>query len=193
VKFADLAFKQNAEETRKPVRTVKIEPGDFADDWRNKPKSAVVVGLRLLSSNDEDTAKEQAYKSAQELGPDADPSAITEKFESTLKSYAVALALCDPNDVKSSHPAFPMAEDNVPEALTSNCITRLFDELERTQIEHSPLFGEIDEDSVRSLVAALSIDDPFDGIPDEEARRIRRYLQFVFDEILALGPEIDPD
>lgn len=175
------------EEAAKPLRTVKIEPGDFSDTWKSKPKSAIVAGLRLLSSEDEETAKEQSIQAATEA-----PEALaSEAYNSRLKSYAVALALCDPNDVTRAHPAFPMAEDSVPEALTSRCLTRLFDELERLQVEASPIFGEATDDKIRMLIAALATDEPLAGFPPVAERRIRRYLNFVLSELIEFTEPID--
>lgn len=175
-----------------PMRVVRLEPSDVSDTWRSKTKSGIAVGLRLLSDADETSARQNAAREAAAENS-ADIEATVEQYNSALRSHAVALAICDPNDVEKSHPLFPMAEDSVPEALTSRAITRLFDELEKLQIESSPLFPGADDEEVSVLGALLCGDEPLTGLPPEIESRVRRYLGFALSELLDFQADQLPD
>lgn len=164
-----------------PRKTLRLEPSDFSDTWKRKPDKGIVVGLRLLSDADETAVRQNAARLA---AAEADTDTTVELYNSSLRSGAVALAICDPNDVERGHPVFPMAEDTVPEALTSRTITRLFDELEKLQIESSPLFLEATDEELRMLSVLLASDEPLSLLPSEAASRVRRYLAFALSELL---------
>lgn len=187
MKLADVksAFQRAGDvEAIAPRKSVKLEVADFSDTWSKKPRSAVVVGLRLLSGSDENVARETAARAALEV---SDREMQVERFNDALRSMAVALAICDPNDIEKSHPLFPMAEDSVPEALTSRATARLFEELERLHLESSPIFPEADDEEIHQLAVLLSADEPLAGLSASAAARLRKYLWFALSELIDSG------
>src|SRR5690606_14499881 len=106
----------------KPLRTFRIEPNQFADAWASKPRRSVVVGLRLLSSDEETTADVVARKKALQEYPDGGPDQDA-FYNKALMAWVVARVICDPNDASKGHPTFRAAEDTVPLALTGEAIS----------------------------------------------------------------------
>ena len=100
---------------------IVLPPHAFSDEWKDRPKSDVAVGLRRLSEQDEKVAKEQGRKIVQRDhvrdGKIVDKDEAWESYNQELIRYMMARAMCDPNDV--SKPFFEFAEDTIHVALTS--------------------------------------------------------------------------
>jgi hypothetical protein len=158
---------------------MRLEPGDFAGTWSLRPTGDVMVGLRVYSESDCRTAEAEAAKQE-----------TPEAANAVLLGIAVARALCDPNDVNSPHPTFPLAEDIVPIALTPNAIRRIFDEVERLHVEQSPAFPEATDEELMELAGALLPEQPFRGLVATDARRCRRYARFLLDAIESVKPAV---
>lgn len=193
-KYADVQAGFRGEKTGPiaPALVVNLSPNEFADEWKQKPRSDIAVGLRLLPSDEDQTAHRQAAKRAVEAHP-KDHEAQEAEYTRNLKSWAVARCLCDPNDVKKPHSFFPMAEDTVPLALTESAITRIFDEIERHHVNSSPLFPEANDDEVAALAGLLAREDPFGFLPQVQADRCRRYAHFILSEFLDFEPPAEDE
>ncbi len=185
-KFAEIAsFRREKDEPVPVARSIKLEPADFADQWLGRPRTAVVVGLRRLSSDDEGLAEKFANDRATEEYPD-DEDERAHLFNKTLKAWIVARAICDPNDARRPHPTFPCAEDLVPVALPSATITRLFDAIERFYVETSSLQEPLSDEDLAVLGNLLSLGE-LSRLPTEKQARARRLLSFVLDELAELA------
>lgn len=147
--FADVT-----REARAPARTILLEPWVFADDWDGKPDAAVCVGLRLLADGDKTRARGEAEKHADEAHPHRGPNWL-DCFNDALMRQAVALCICDPNDTRKPSALLPYAEEQVTAALTSRGARHIFDELERYEIESSPLEEPITDAEIDHLVLLL--------------------------------------
>src|SRR5688500_17759690 len=102
-------FSQVTKKTRAPGRTIILEQWVFADEWAEKPREPVCVGLRLMADGDKSKARAAAEKFADELHPKRGPNWL-DAFNDCLVRQVSALALCDPNDVTRPAALFPMAE-----------------------------------------------------------------------------------
>jgi hypothetical protein len=195
VKYAQVSgFRPEAKaDAVRPLRTVQVEPSAFADEWGRKPKSAIVVGLRLLSSNEEAIAESYAARRTDERFPGQISDESVDFYNRTITAWIVARVLCDPNDASKPHPTFPKAEDMVPEALTRAAITHLFDEFERLHIEHSQIQDEATDEDLMSLSVLLAQPNALDVMGVKQQARARRLLAFVLTELVEQLPdEFDP-
>lgn len=169
-----------AAQHRKAPKTLRIRPERFADTWDMRPKDEIVVGLRVPSDDDEQSARNVASLMAdRKVGLTGD--AAISAYNDALIAAMVSRAICDPNDVLRAHPIFPLADSTIPLALSTPTLKWLFDELERLKIQQSPLFLEITDEETHELVDALCMDDPFVGVSEMTAAHARRYLKFALD------------
>lgn len=168
------------------ARTVVLQPLDFSPTWAERPSSAVCFGIRIPCEADTDGLKAEAEKRAIEKHP-GDPMAAMYERDRLLVRWVVARAICDPNDCGSPHPLFQFADEQVPEALTKGAILRIHDDLERLIVETSPNYHEATDEQCVELGAALvdgSILAELAKTSPVKAARVRRYLRFVYDEIV---------
>ena len=169
-------YSQQSPDRPLPAGTFAIRPCDWAEKFRPRPVSDVVVGLRLPSDEDESYAQRQAAersaKNPDELGR-------------WLKICCVSRAICDPKNAAEISESFPAPDDQLAEELKTETITAMFDELERLSIASSPIRPEASDDDVLQLMGilgdgelqVLSLSSPRNG------SRIRRYLRYVLDEL----------
>jgi hypothetical protein len=176
-------FTRDSNEPIKPLRTLKIEPNQFADAWSAKPRRSVVVGLRLLSSDEETTADVVAKKKATEEYPEEGPDQ-TAFYNKTLMAWVVARVICDPNDASAGHPTFRAAEDTVPLALTGEAIAAIYDAWELLHAEVSPIIVGATNEEIASLFSISP--DTFDHLDRVRANRVRRLLQVVLEDLVSL-------
>jgi len=160
--------------------TIILHPTDFCSDWGQAPQDDICCGIRILSADSEDAAKEIARKKAIESSGDVE----TELRRQYLIQYC-ALCLCDPNDVEKHCDPFDMASDQLPVALTSNALLRIYDTAERIKIDSSPLFPEATDEEIGELAGELlagAIDDLTKTSP-AKASRARRYIRFLLEDL----------
>ncbi len=161
-------------DARPAPRTITLAPEAFAEGFRNRPSSDIVVGIRVPSERD--------YRAA---NFEADKEDDDQKANQKIFDIVVSRGLCDPNNVNAEHPSFPVAEETVPIALKPRTIQRIYDEIERLAVEQSPVYGEASDADVADLWALLAGDDPFSGMAPLEASRCRRYLKFALEHFTA--------
>jgi hypothetical protein len=166
----------------KPGKVVVLQPSAFSPSWEKVPRSAIAVGLRGVSDGDESTARAEAEKILRTEFTHEDPQNAVDCYNDLLMRQIVSRGICDVNDATKPHDLL-RTELTVRFALTSRTVRYLFEELERMQIETSPLHPEATDDDLRRLAAELSSDHPFAALLPVEQRRMRRLLQHVLSEL----------
>jgi len=181
-----------AAKKRPAPRTFDILPEYFTESWSNRPAAKFKIGLRVPGEQDyrnaaaeaeaaQYEARENALKNdrlrarAEEIGIEA--------YNSKLVLFCVARGVCNPLNVSAPHPYFELADDEIPLALKSNAIKRIFDEIERLAVDQSPIFTEASPQDLRDLSELLATDDPFEGVNRIERARCLRYLRLVLDTL----------
>lgn len=157
-------------DARPAPRTLTISPESFAESFRGRPTTDIVIGIKVPSERDYRAANFEAEK-------EPDPAKANQKIFDTV----VSRGICDPNNVNAEHPAFPVAEETLPIALKPRAIQRIYDEIERLAVEQSPLYAEATDADVADLWALLAGDAPFEGMAPIDAARCRRYLRFALE------------
>ena len=173
---------QNVPKCAAPARFT-LEVAHFADTWEGRPVAPVVIGLRVPPEGEMIGARDEAIRVARDTKGDLTDEDRDGIFNDALVSIIVARGICDPHDVKASHPFLQMAEDVVPMALKSRTIRHLWDRIDKLHVEQSPLFNEIDAVGLERLTSYLSIDDPFAGCEKAAQARARRFLQLALELI----------
>ncbi len=178
--FADVK-----QRSKTPGATKIVPLNAFADGWSGKPAEPICVGLRLLSNEDRQKARKVAEDTATELHPRGGDGWI-ECYNDAVKRQAVALALCDPNDVSKSSESFPYAEDTVTVALTISGTELLFGAVEQLEIDSSPLERAADQSTLLRLSYLL---DKLDFT--QLNGRLSRRLTVMLEEIEPLVDDSD--
>lgn len=177
---------------RPAPRTFKLQPEFFAESWGNRPKSAIEVGLRVPGEQEYRNAIVEAEKAQGEAVTKArkDPSLAARAealgvsaYNAKLVTFCVARGICNQQNVTLPHPYFELPEDEIPLALKSNAIKRIFDEIERLAVDQSPVFAEATELELFELAEILATDDPFEDVADAQKGRCLRYLKLVLDTL----------
>lgn len=180
--FADVRERADLQGARAPKHTITVQPEEFADTWEKRPRAPVVFGLRSLPAEEDTIARKQAGKAAVTAFPH-DVYAQAFEYSLVLQAWAVARSICDPNNVQRSHPSLPSAEDTIRSAMTGPCITRIFDFIEKNQIETSPCMLELTAETQLELVEKLQNPEAFAHLSDASEGRARRLAGFLLEEL----------
>lgn len=172
-------FAKLKEQPHPPGRTLILEPWVFADDWEDKPRETVCVGLRLMSEADKSKARGEAEKLADELHRERNLNWL-DAFNDCLIRQVAALGICSPNDVTKPFDLLTFAEEQVRIALTSRGAAFIFEAIQRYDIESSPLSPEITDEEIAELSGLLG-SVCSDGFTPEQRRMLGHALDIVRD------------
>lgn len=177
---------------RPAPRTFDLLPEYFAETWGNRPTAPLKIGLRVPSEQEyrnaaveAETAQGEAFATAHKdprLIDRADELGVA-AYNSKLLTFCVARGICNVQNVTLPHQYFELPEDEIPLALKSNAIRRIFDEIERLAIDQSPVFAEANEVELLELAEILATDDPFEDVSNVQRSRCLRYLKLVLDTL----------
>jgi hypothetical protein len=176
--------RHQAEAVRPAPATYVLRSCDWASSYEDRPLVDMKIGLRMLSDEELDSCRDAADKAAEaKLGAGGD--AFLKAHKKSLISTAVARALCMPEDSAKFHEAFPCPDDQLPFALREETIVSLFDIVERTQLENSPVYVPATDDEIADLMAMLGEGEleTLDVTDELKATRIRRLLAFCLAEL----------
>ena len=180
-------FAQNEKATpRRPEAFILLPPTAFSDEWKDRPTSAVAVGLRRLSEQDEKVSKEQGrkivFRDHVREGKIVDQEQAWESYNQELIRYMMARAMCDVNDV--SKPFFEFAEDVIHVALTSEGLGLVWDRWWMLKIS-GPAAPQADDDSIRRLARILAKPEYMERLGDAEkvARKLLAVVLENFGEL----------
>jgi hypothetical protein len=172
----------------KPEATVVLEPSDFGDEWQGRPKGPVALGLRRLSAAQDQGAQEMARRDLLERPEDAAPLTEDERvdlYNEFVIVRFVARALCDPNDARKPCDLFAAPDVEIPKALRSETIKRLWHTLEREVVGTSPVYREATDDEMVELSQACAAGAEWAlGLPPSREARVRRFAAFLLDEMV---------
>lgn len=172
-----MKYSEVEKEPVKPARHVILSPEYFSDEWADKPRDDVAVGLRLVSQECADLSRKEAereavgfYAELRHAPLPANPEIMLEIRNDTLMVMAAARCMCDPNDI--SIPYWKFGEEMVRLALTPEGVRRVYDELVILHATCSPARQAADDDEVRRLGEILA------SAPDlaDEERKLVHYL-----------------
>jgi hypothetical protein len=163
---------------RKAPRTFALKPEHYAETWGGKkPVASVELGLRIPSEQDVFNAQVEAERAAEGREP-----LEAELFKRRkLLALVVARCICSPHDVSEPHPFFELPEDEVPLALKSTTIQRIYDEVERLVVEQSPIFGEATDAECLELSDLLAVPMATDHLDPVKAGHARRFILFALE------------
>lgn len=163
-----------------PPRVVKLPLAAWKSNYSGRPECDVKIGIRLPGQDDTETVEAEALKALQAASRHGEEAAVRAYNESKLLNL-VAVCICDPLDVSKPHELFETPNAILEIALTQHGIRRIFDEIERLQIETSPIFREAPDEDVLSFAAMLQ-ESALHGIADKvNQARIRRYVAYCLE------------
>jgi hypothetical protein len=171
--------------TRGAPSVFALKAEHWASSYAERPLVAMRVGLRMLSDEELESCRRDADKATEEAYKADQSSNLDRIHRRKLMRSAVSRALCDVDNASSPHEHFPCPDEQLDIALREETIVTLFDVVERTQIENSPVFVPASDDDIAELIGVLA-----DGaLTDMEAAdvqrsdRIRRLMAFVLTEL----------
>jgi hypothetical protein len=179
------AFAAQRAAFRTPARTKDFPPSIFMDAWQARPTKPTTIGLRVPSDYEYTLARANAAQMAAELHPNEASDGRIDTFNDALVRELCAAGMCSPTNV--FEPFFPTPEDDVRTKLTSEGAKSVWQEIERLAFETSPVHREADDEEMALVSAALVTPEIIDGMPAFRAKRIRRLIAFVLDELETLG------
>lgn len=173
---------------RKPLVTVMVPATAWHDDWAKRPDDAVCIGVRALSEDEAKAARAGAAKAALDAHPRGleDPLFI-DAANSALMHSAVAMACCDPNDVKEPWEDFAGADDVVRAALVKGGVELLWDAIDRAGVMACPNEPEATDEEVDELHAIVVLGG-LEKFPVNDQRRLRRLLGHVLRKLREANP-----
>jgi len=162
-----------------PAATVLLPAKAWSSNYTARPRDEVALGLRCLSEADALTCEAEAAKEATAGGRSAEEA--PERFNEALMVWAVASALCDPNDARKAY--FEFGDADVRRAFPPETLKHLFHELELAHLASSPVRPEASEEDLLDLADRLTDPEPFARLTPARAARLRRLLRFCLDEL----------
>jgi hypothetical protein len=184
-------FRTLVREAQKPPRVIVFPPTIFKSAWAERPTSDVAIGIRLPSDYEVTLARANAADLAIRLHGEKDYEGRVAAMADGVMREFCALAMCDPNDVSQSY--FDLPEDECRQKLTPEGAKCIFDEIERLQIETSPVHREADDDEMATLGEVLCEEVPLATLSAVQASRARRLIAFLYDEIFDAPEETPPE
>lgn len=199
--FADL-FKGGSDSRRKPPKVVTLPLDGWSDSERDKPSAPLPIGIRLPSPADDDRARDEAVKAVERLPAGAEQDDKILAFNNALIRERVAACACLAEDVTQGF--FEMAAQDVMRRLSPSGLKRLWEEIEALQAGADVSLPELDVEGLAHLTAMLDRAVGFEHMPREDAKRLKRLLEHVRQELqeaevraeragvplLALGPTL---
>jgi hypothetical protein len=179
--FADATGTQSDDDRYAPPKVITVDPSAFAHDWPGRPSEPVEVGLRIIPDADLDTARAEAARHAAAMHASDDVENAIDCFNDALLRHRIARTTCSPTDVRQ--PWLKAAEDMVRVALSSEGVKAISFEIDLFETENSPLYKPATDNEVADLVELLLQDEPFAGMEEARARRNRRLLAVVLEDI----------
>lgn len=168
------------EGTTPPPRVITLPLAAWKSTYSGRPECDIQMGIRLPGQDDAETVETEALRALQSASRDGDSAAIRAYNESKLLNL-VALCICDPFDVSKAHDLFETPNAILEIALTPQGIRRIFDEIERLQIETSPIFREATNEDVQSFAVMLH-EGALQSLGDAvNQARIRRYIAYCLE------------
>lgn len=190
------AFEQlvGGNKKRPAAKTLMLLPEYFSEQWGNRPTAPFSIGIRVPSEQDYRNALVEAEKAQADARDKAlrDPHLPTrlnaegisvQAYNIRLLTFCVARGVCNAMSVTDPHPYFELADDEIPLALKSNAIRRIFDEIELLAVEQSPVFPEADEMELFQLAEILATDSPFEELDATKRGRCLRYAKLILDTL----------
>ncbi len=167
---------------RAPLAVCELEPRMFAHTWPRRPELPVKVGLRLLSDTDELNARSQAEEYIVKFEHD-DIENRLDCYNDTLMAGLVARALCDEKDARKSCGMFPIQDHKLlQQALGSQTLRYLFEELERVKIAYGIAHTEATDEEIERLCEYLK-DGSLQRMEKASERLVRRFARFMLEEL----------
>lgn len=171
-----------AARTRIPTRHVVLRTDAFAEDWQEKPDGGeIALGLRKVSDADTTTARAEAAKFAINMHDDREGQ--IEAFNDALMRWLIVRGTCDANDVSKNAPLFDGSEENVRNALTSNAIRYVWDEIDKFHIETSPIVTAASDEDMVAFADLVRRPTLLQHMTPGAALRIRKLIGFCMSEM----------
>ena len=167
-----------------PPTVFVLKAEHWASSYEDRPLCDMPIGLRMLSDEELDSCRDEAEKAAAKKIDDGAES-YTREHNAVLIRTAIARAICMPDNAAKAHEFFPCPDEQLHFALRKETIVTLFDLVERTQLENSPVCIPADDDDVLELVTKLSAGalDTLEADDPVRAERIRRLFTFILTEL----------
>ena len=182
--------------TRKPASVIVIPVSAFAEDWEHRPTAPIAVGLRLLSELDAQGATRDAARTTVEFFHLGEPGATrpsqdvqNDVYVSRIMGFAIARAICDPNDIHRMHDQLPALEDHVFRDFTPDGIKHVFQQLQLATAKVSPLSPVADASDVALLVVHLRAE-TIAKLPRAEQLAVLRLLGCALETLRAAAPDL---
>lgn len=153
----------------------------WADEYKDRPREVVVMGLKRLAERDLETARAEGARRAWQMHPEqGDLDCRIECYNDALIRWCVGRSLCMPDD--ASQPWFENQEDVIAEAFTAEGLRHVWDHLDMLAVSDCPVVHEASDEDVARL-ASLVADCALMKLSVRDQSAARRYLGAVLEMI----------
>jgi len=164
--------------SRKPPLVVTLPLSAWADEQTDKPSGPIPIGLRLPADDDAEVSQDEANKTADTFAAHGDYDDRVRAYNAALVREMVARCTCQAVDV--TLPFFECGALDVRRRLTTDGITRLWQELEVLRSASDPSMPEIEPvEGFAHLLVMYDRGVAWDFMPREEQKKCRRLLETV--------------
>jgi hypothetical protein len=156
-----------------------VDPSAWTSEWGDAPRDRSILGLRLVSA----TERHEAIRLARErigAGDSESPDA-GEGFALALMRLYVWFGVCDPNDCNRTSELIRDPE-HVFSRLTESWARRVFDAIQKLEVEKSAQFLEATDDDLVDLVERLGTGEIAELEPATQST-VLRHLRFALDAL----------
>ncbi len=168
-------------EKRPAAKVVTLQPSAFSETWDKRPKSAVQIGIRLVSDEVLDGARSAAAVAAWEVHHQEAPLGRIDLYNETLMRSILAHACVKPDDVRAQWFG-GVAESLIAIALTDVGVLALWEAYELLKVETSPLSKEATDAELEVLAIRIADRSVFAGLTERDQRVVRRILRHAIEE-----------
>lgn len=170
-----------------PPRVVKLPVSAWRSAYEGRPEVDIRVGLRLPSQDETEGIEREALRTMRDnLSADTDEGFALRSYQEAKLVNLVAVCLCDTDDVSACHPLFETPNATLPLVLTKEGLRYLFDQIERLQVDSSPIFPEASDTDVAAMLELLQ-DGALERIRESnpiDHARCRRYLALCLEMLI---------
>jgi hypothetical protein len=159
--------------------------------WADGASAPIAIGLRLPAQNDYEEAAREALAASAGFAADGDEEDRAAAYNNVLMREVLARATCLAVDYVQ--PFFASAGAlELGRRLTADGVRRLWQELELLIVSENPALPEATDEGMSHLIAIWDRGVALEKIPPEEARKIRRLIEFARQTLADVEAQADP-
>ncbi len=170
---------------REAPGTVMVPSDAFVSEMEDRPRDAVVLGLRLLGAKEKQSIIRlaQADFRKRENIESTDPD---EARALLVMRYYVASVICDPNDIEEPSSLFEFPHRHVFLRLTESGCRFIMDAALKLEVEVSPRYPQASPEELEELATRIQ-DGELEALSNADRAAALRHIMFALEVLREAG------